>query len=163
MMGGEHTVHMGIALLDPGADHFLTGHAAAQEDLLRRMAALGVGQCAQIAEYALLRVFPDGAGVHNHHIGTFGLPDDGIAGLGQIAPEFFGVGFILLAAVGFHIGGGSSALCLPESGNFITFLLFQAYAILLYIKVNWLFLCAALFLWRIPWLTALSTLFTAAT
>ena len=120
MVGGEYAVHMGEALFDPVADGGLTRHAAAEEDLLPGMAALGVGQGAQIAEYTLIRVLPDGAGVHDDHIRTLGLLDDGIPGLGQVTPELFGVGFILLTAIGLHIGGGCYIFRLPVGSDLIT-------------------------------------------
>jgi len=84
------------------------------------VAALGVGQGAQVAEDTLLRVFPDGAGIHDDHIGAFGFRNDTVAALGKVAPELFGVGFVLLAAVGLYVSSGSDALALPVSGNFIT-------------------------------------------
>ena len=83
MVGGEHPVHMREAPLDPGDHLFLTGHAAAQEDFLPRVAALGVGQGAQVTENTLLGVLPDGAGIHHHHVRPFGLLGDGVAALGQ--------------------------------------------------------------------------------
>ena len=50
MVGGEHAVHMGEAGFD-AADHLvLSCHAAAEENFLLRVAALGVGQGAQVAE-----------------------------------------------------------------------------------------------------------------
>ncbi len=59
---------------------------------LLRVAALGVSQRAQIAENPLLGVFPDGAGVHDDHIRAPGAADDGIAALGEEAPQLFGIG-----------------------------------------------------------------------
>ena len=119
MMGGENPVHMGEALLNPVADLLFPCHAAAQEDFLLGMAALGVGQSPQIAEHPLLGVLPDGAGVHHHHIGPLGLLHHGVAAHGQISSQFFGVGFVLLAAVGLHIGGGGAPGPLPEGGDLI--------------------------------------------
>ena len=119
MMGGENTVDMRKTLLDPGGHHFLTGHAAAQEDLLRRMAAFGVGQRAQIAENTLIGIFTDGAGVHHHHIGALCFVTDLVAAFCQHAPDPLGVRFILLAAVGLHIGAGHAALSLPVGRYFI--------------------------------------------
>ena len=119
MVGGEHAVHIGEALFDPVRDLGFPGHAAAQKDFLLRVAALGVGQGPQVAENPLLGVFPDGAGVHHHHVGALGALTDGIAALDQIASQLFGVGLVLLAAVGFHIGGGGAPLGLPPGGDFI--------------------------------------------
>jgi len=120
MVGGEYAVHMGKTLFNPVGDLGLSCHAAAQEDLLLRVAALGMGQGAQIAEDPLLRMLTDGAGVHDDHIGPLRAGHDGVAALGQIAPELLRVRLILLAAVGFHIGGGNSACLVPERGGFIT-------------------------------------------
>ena len=64
-------------------------HAATQENFLLRVAALGVGQCAQIAENPLLGVFPDGAGVHDDHICALGAADNGVAALGEKASQSF--------------------------------------------------------------------------
>ena len=119
MVGGEDAVHVGEALFDALGDFGLAGHAAAQEDLLAGMAALGVGQGAQIAEDTLLGVLPDGAGVHHHHISALGFLGDGVAALDQVAPQLFGVGLVLLAAVGLHIGSGGAAIFVPVGGNFI--------------------------------------------
>ena len=120
MVGGKHAVHVGVAVLDAVGDLGFSRHAAAQEDFLLRVAALGVGQRAQIAENPLLGVFPDGAGVHDDHIRALGAADDGIAALGEKAPQLFGIGLVLLAAIGLHVGGGGASLCLPVGGDLIT-------------------------------------------
>ena len=120
MVGGKHAVHVGIAVPDAVGNLGFPRHTAAQENFLLRVAALGVGQCAQIAENPLLGVFPDGACVHDDHIRALGAADDGIAALGEKAPQLFGIGLVLLAAVGLHIGGGRTAFGLPVGGNFIT-------------------------------------------
>ena len=119
MVGRKNAVHIGEALFDPVGNLGLPRHAAAQEDSLLRMAALGMGR-PQVAENPLLGVLPDGAGIHHHHVGPFGALDDGIAALGQVAPQLFGVCLVLLAAIGLHIGGGRTAFGLPVGGNFIT-------------------------------------------
>ena len=84
------------------------------------VAALGVGQCAQIAEYPLLGVFADGAGVHDPHIRTLCGVGDGIAGLGRQAAQLLGIGFVLLAAVGLHIGQGGDGLVTPKGMYLMT-------------------------------------------
>ena len=119
MMGGENAVHIRVALFNPLGNLGFACHAAAQENLLPRMTALGVGQCAQITENALLRVLADGAGVHHHHIGTFCLVNDPIAAHGEVAADFFGVCLVLLTAVGFHIGAGGNILFVPVGRDFI--------------------------------------------
>ncbi len=106
MVGGKHAVHVGVAVLDAVGDLGFSRHAAAQENFLLRVAALGVSQRAQIAENPLLGVFPDGAGVHDDHIRALGAADDGVAALGEEAPQLFGIGLVLLAAIGLYIGGG---------------------------------------------------------
>ena len=120
MVGGEHPVHQGEALPHPVGDLGFACHAAAQEDFLSRVTAFGVGQSSQIAEDPLLRVLPDGAGVQNDHVRTLGLLADGVAALGKIPPQLFGVCLVLLAAVGLYIGFGGHAFFLPISGDFIT-------------------------------------------
>jgi hypothetical protein len=65
-------------------------------------------------------MFPDGAGVHDYHIGTLGFGCDGVATLLQHTPDPLGVSFILLAAVSFYIGGGSGVPFTPVSGDLIT-------------------------------------------
>ena len=82
MMGGEHPVYKGVAFFDALRHLGFSRHAAAEENLLLRMAALGVGQGSQVAEDPLLGVFPDGAGVHHHHVGPLRFLADGIAALG---------------------------------------------------------------------------------
>ena len=104
MVGGKHAVHMGVAPADPLHHLLLTGHTAAEKDLLPGMAALGVGQRPQIAEYPLLRVLPDGTGVHHHHVRALRFLADSIAGSHQHSPDPLGIRFVLLAAVGLHIG-----------------------------------------------------------
>ena len=110
---------MGEAHLDAVGDLGFAGHAAAQEDLLAGVAALGMGQLAQGAEDTLLGVLTDGAGVHHHNVCALGAGCHGVAALGQVATELFGIGFVLLAAVGFHVGGGGHIVFMPVSGNFI--------------------------------------------
>ena len=43
VVGGEHPVHVGVAMLDPVGDLGFPGHTATQENFLPGMAALGVG------------------------------------------------------------------------------------------------------------------------
>ena len=62
LLGIEDPVHMGIALFQPLHHSPLAGHAAAQENLLLRVAAFGVLQRPQVAKDPLLGVLPDGAG-----------------------------------------------------------------------------------------------------
>ena len=120
MMGGEYAVDVGIAFADALHHLRLARHTTAEENFLLRVAALGVGQGPQITEYPLLGVLPDGAGVHDDHVRALGAADDGVAALGEEAPQLFGIGLVLLAAIGLHVGGGGASLCLPVGGNFIT-------------------------------------------
>jgi melibiose permease len=75
-MGRKYTVHMGVTFSDALHNMLLACHATAQKDLLPGMSALCVGQCTQITEYTLFRMFSNGTGVHYDHIGTF-------SGIGQ--------------------------------------------------------------------------------
>ena len=63
MMRGKHAVHMRIGLFDALGHLRLTHHAPADENLLPRMAALGVHQRSDVAENALLGVLTHGTGV----------------------------------------------------------------------------------------------------
>jgi hypothetical protein len=109
-------------MFDSVGDLRLTHHTAAEEDLLSAVAALGVGQSPYVSEYTLFCVFPNGAGVHHHHVGTLGFLDDFIAALGQKAPDPLRIRLILLATVGFHIGAGDGVLFPPVGGDVITIL-----------------------------------------
>ena len=111
---------MGEALFDPVGHHGLTCHAAAQEDLLSRMAALGVGQGTQVAENTLVGVFPDGAGVHYHHVRTLGFLADAVACLTQHTPDPLRIRLVLLTAVGLHIGHRGPTGLPPNSGDPVT-------------------------------------------
>ena len=64
-------------------------------------------------------MFPDGAGVHDHHIGTLRFLHNAVTAHGQIPAQFFGIRLVLLAAVGFHIGGGGDILLMPVGRDFI--------------------------------------------
>ena len=77
------------------------------------MAALGVGEGPQIAEYPLLRMLPNGAGIHHHQVRPFGPLAKLVAAGGEQPPNPLGVRLILLAAVGLHIGQGPSAPAMP--------------------------------------------------
>ena len=120
MMGGKDTVYMGIAFANPLHYLLLPCHAAAEKNLLLRVAALGVGQRPKIAEHPLLCVFPDGAGVHHHHIRSLGRVLYGVAAFAEQSPDLLGICFILLAAVGLHIGGGNPVLVQPVLADFMT-------------------------------------------
>ena len=120
MVGRENAIHVGVAVFDPLDYLLLTCHAATQEDFLPGVAAFGVGQSAQIAEYTLLGMLPDSAGIHNHHICTFCLIGYGVSALRQNSADAFGVGFVLLTAVGLHIGGGDGIPLHPVHADSIT-------------------------------------------
>ena len=111
---------MGIAFFDSLYHMLLSGHTTAKEYFLTGVAALSMGQCAQIAKYSLLRMFADGACVHNNYICAFGFLYNGIAALDQKASDFFGVSLVLLTAIGFHIGQGSGVPIQPILANMIT-------------------------------------------
>ena len=98
---------------------FLTGHAAAKENLLTGVAAFGMGQRAQIAEYALLCMFPDGAGVHNDHVRALCGIGDTVTTLAQNATDTLRICLVLLTAVGLNIGGGDGVPFKPISANLI--------------------------------------------
>ena len=65
-------------------------------------------------------MFPDRTGVHDDHIRSLGFVGDGIAGLDKVAPKLLGIGFVLLAAIGFYIGFGGDVFFVPIGGDFIT-------------------------------------------
>ena len=109
VMGGKDAVHMGIGMSDPLGYRRLAHHAAAEEDLLAGMAALGVNQSAHIAEDPLLRVLPDGAGVQHDDVGALLRVGQAVARLHQHPADTLGVGLVLLAAVGVHKGLGNDA------------------------------------------------------
>ena len=69
------------------------------------MPEVGVGQRPHVAKNPLLGVLPDGAGVQQHQVRPLLPVGEGIAHPGQIAPQAFRVGLVLLAAVGVHEGG----------------------------------------------------------
>ena len=109
VMGGKDAVHMDVALADFFRHGGLAHHAAAEENLLARMAALGVDQRAHVAQNPLLGVFPDGAGVDDNDVGPFLAVLHGVAALLQHTADAFGIGFVLLTAVGVHKGRGHNA------------------------------------------------------
>ena len=113
MVGGKYAVHMGEALPEPLLHLRLACHAAAQENLLSRVAALGVGEGSQVAEYPLLGMLPDGAGVHHHQVGPLRALAEAIAAGGQKPPNSLGVRLILLAAISLYISRGRPALTVP--------------------------------------------------
>ena len=82
----------------------LLGHAAAQADELAGVAALYMHQSAQVAQYPLLGVLPDGAGVDDNDVGLLLVLGEAVAHLLEIAADALGVGLILLTAVGIHKG-----------------------------------------------------------
>ena len=81
---------------------------------LRRFA---VDQGPHVAEYPLFRVLPDGAGVDDDHV----RPPVGVRNLithfAQHTPQQLGVGFVLLAAVGVHIGQGRGGQAAVEGAQ----------------------------------------------
>ena len=109
VMGGKDAVHMDVALADFFRHGRLAHHAAAEENLLAGMAALGMDQGAYVAQNPLLRVFPDGAGVDDNDVGPFLAVLHGVAALLQHTADAFGIGFVLLTAVGVHKGRGHNA------------------------------------------------------
>ena len=115
MVGIEHAVHMGIALFHPLGDLGLAHHAAADENLLPRMAALGVDKSADVSEDALLGVLADGAGVDDDHVGVLRAVGQAVAAALQHAAKLLGIRLVLLAAVGLHVGQRRLALALPEA------------------------------------------------
>ena len=103
-MGAEHQIHMAVGFLHPLRDPLLLGHAAAQGDDLLRVFLLRVGQDAQVAEYPLLRVLPDGAGVQDHQVRLLGVLCKGKATVGQHTHQLLAVRYVLLTAEGVHAG-----------------------------------------------------------
>ena len=113
LVGPEDQVHDGIGLLDLLGDVGLLHHAAADGDDLPGPGLFGVVQGAHVAEDPHLRVLPHGAGVHHDHVRLELVLGKAVAHLGQIAPQLFAVGLVLLAAVGVHHGQGP----LPVGGD----------------------------------------------
>ena len=115
VVGGEDAIHVGVRLLHPLGDLGLAHHAAADEDLLPRVAALGVDQGPHVAEDPLGGVLPDGAGVDDHQVRPLGGIGEAVAAALQDAPDLLGIGLVLLAAVGLHVSCGRHALGLPPA------------------------------------------------
>ena len=97
---------MAVRLADALGYVGLLGHTAAQADNLVWVFPLAVDQRAHVAEHPLLRVLPDGAGVDDNDVRALIVVHDGAAHVGQHPPEQLGVGLVLLAAIGVHIGPG---------------------------------------------------------
>ena len=113
MMRGEHGVDIGIGILHALDHGGLTHHAAAEEDLLTRVAALRVYERADVAEHALLGVLADGAGVEDHGVGALGRVGQAVARGLEHPAQLLGIGLVLLAAVGFDVGRRRDALRRP--------------------------------------------------
>ena len=118
-MGGKDAVHVMVALFEPLHHMSLPRHAPGQENLLPRMAALGMGQGAHVAEDPLLGMLPDGAGVDDHHIGALSLRLPGISHLPEHAQHPFAVRLVLLAAVGVDPGRGRLSPVLPPGPDLL--------------------------------------------
>ena len=77
-------------------------HTAAQENFLLRVAALGVGEGSQVAEYPLLGMLPDGAGVQHHHVRLGRIVGERAPHSPEHTHDILAVGHVLLAAEGVH-------------------------------------------------------------
>ena len=126
VVGGEDPVHVPVALLHPAGDLRVAHHAAADEDLLPRMAALRVDQGAHVAEDPLDRVVPDRAGIDDDEVRALGFVGEAVAAALQDAPDLLGVGLVLLAAVGLHVSNGGFPLRLPPGFDIFADLLLPA-------------------------------------
>ena len=115
VVGIEDAVDVRIGFAHPLGDLRLTHHAAADEDLLPRVAALGVYQGADVAEHALLGVLADRAGVDDHEVRALGRVGQAVAAAPQNAADLLGVRLVLLAAVGLHVGDRGLALLFPKA------------------------------------------------
>ena len=102
LVGIEHAVHMAVAGFDALGDGGLPHHAAAEENFLLRVAALGVHERADVAVHAVLRVLAHGAGVDDDAVRALLGVAHGVARRAQQPPDTFGVRLVLLAAVGVH-------------------------------------------------------------
>ena len=118
MVRGKHAVHVGIGFFDALGHLRLAHHAAADEDLLPRVAALGMHQRADVAEHALLGVLADGAGVQDDDVRALLGVREAVARALQHPADALGVRLVLLAAVGIHKGKRGHALHLPVFLNF---------------------------------------------
>ena len=57
---------------------------------------------------------------YHYHVGTFGGVCNGVAALGQKAPDSLGIRFVLLAAISLYIGCGDGVPITPVSGDEVT-------------------------------------------
>ena len=80
----------------------LLDHAAADRDDLPRPGLLGMIQRADVAQHAHFGVLAHGAGVHHDHVGLKLVLREAVAHLGEVSPQLFAVGLVLLAAIGVH-------------------------------------------------------------
>ena len=103
-MGAEHKIHMAVGLAELlGHPRFLS-HAAAKADDLPRMGPLGMDQRPHVAKHPVLGVLSNGAGVDNDDVGGLLVVGKAAAHCRQIAPDMLRIGFVLLPAIGVHIG-----------------------------------------------------------
>ena len=120
LVGIENAVHMAVARADFFYHVGLPHHAPAEENLLPRVAALGVHQRAHVSVDPLLGVLADGAGVEDDDVRPLLGLGHFIAAGGEHAANLLGIGLILLAAVGIHIGARGDAPCRPKVADFLT-------------------------------------------
>jgi len=100
----EDPVHVAVAVFHLFGRRGLRHHAAAEKNLLSRMARLGVHQRADVAEHTRFGVLADGAGVDHDAVGPFLGVGELIAAGDEHPADALGVGLVLLAAVGVDPG-----------------------------------------------------------
>ena len=99
-MGAEDQIHIRVALFQLFRDMLLLHHAAAHpEDHPRTPRFIGFER-PDVAEHAILRMLPHGAGVKEHQIRLGGILGEAEAHIRQKPLDMLGIGHILLAAVG---------------------------------------------------------------
>ena len=103
-IAAHHKVHIGVAHFQLFADLLLLGHAAGQGNNKVGLLLFEALERPHIAEYPLLGVFPDGAGIVEDQVGLPDVIGKAVAQLRQHALEPFPVINALLAPEGMNMG-----------------------------------------------------------
>ena len=103
-IAAHYKIHIGITHFQLFADLLLLGHAAGQGNNKVGLLLFEALERPHIAEYPLLGVFPDSAGIVEDQVGLPDIIGKAVAQLRQHALEPFPVINALLAAKGMHMG-----------------------------------------------------------